>query len=74
LKNQRWVCHSVVVVNSNLETLEGNKTKTIQVGIKLAWPLLGFVGFQKSEQLHVTERGLFLSSGILKWMPLELMR
>jgi hypothetical protein len=35
------------------------KTKTLQVGIKLAWPLLGFVGFQKSEQLHATERGLF---------------
>jgi hypothetical protein len=29
------------------------------VGVKSAWPLLGFVGFQKSEQLHATERGLF---------------
>jgi hypothetical protein len=35
------------------------KTKTLQVGITLAWPLLGFVGFQKSEQLHATLRGLF---------------
>jgi hypothetical protein len=35
------------------------KTKTLQVGIKLAWPLLGFIGFQKSEQLHATESGLF---------------
>jgi hypothetical protein len=51
-----------------------NRTKTLQVGIKLAWPLLGFIGFQKSEQLHATERGLFLSSDILRWMPLELMR
>jgi hypothetical protein len=29
------------------------------VGIQLPWPLLGFVGFQKGEQLHATERGLF---------------
>jgi hypothetical protein len=29
------------------------------VGLKLAWTLLGFVGSQKSEQLHATERGLF---------------
>jgi hypothetical protein len=36
--------------------------------------LLGFVGFQKSKQLHATESGLFLSSGIPRWMPLELMR
>jgi hypothetical protein len=50
------------------------KTKILQVGIKLAWPLLGFVGFQKREQLHATERGLFLFSGILRWMPSELMR
>jgi hypothetical protein len=35
------------------------KTKTLQVGVKLAWPLLGFVGFQKSEQLHAIARGLF---------------
>jgi hypothetical protein len=35
------------------------KTKTLQVVVKLAWPLLGFVGFQKSDQLHATERGLF---------------
>jgi hypothetical protein len=44
-----------------------NKTKTLQVGIKLAWSLLGFIGFQKSEQLHATECALFLSSGILRW-------
>jgi hypothetical protein len=44
------------------------------MGVKLAWPLLGFVGFHKSEQLYATERGLFLSTGILSWMPLELMR
>jgi hypothetical protein len=35
------------------------KTKTLQVDVKLAWHLLGLVGFQKSEQLHATERGLF---------------
>jgi hypothetical protein len=35
------------------------KTKTLQVLVKLAWPLLGFVGFHKSEQLHATECGLF---------------
>jgi hypothetical protein len=35
------------------------KTRTLQVGIKIAWPLLGLVGFQKSEQLHATGRGLF---------------
>jgi hypothetical protein len=35
------------------------KTKTLQVVVKLAWHLLGFIGFQKSEQLHATERGLF---------------
>jgi hypothetical protein len=50
------------------------KTKTLQVGIKLAWPLLGFVGFHRIEQLHATERGFFLSTGIISWMPLELMR
>jgi hypothetical protein len=36
--------------------------------------LLGFIGFQKCEHLHATERGLFLSSGIPRWMPLELIR
>jgi hypothetical protein len=35
------------------------KPKTLQVGVKFAWPLLGFDGFHKSEQLHATERGLF---------------
>jgi hypothetical protein len=35
------------------------KNKTLQVGIKLAWHLLGFVGFQKSEQLYATGGGLF---------------
>jgi hypothetical protein len=60
VEKQRWVCQSVVGVTSNFTTpLEGNKTKTLQVGIKLAWPLLGFVGFQKSEQLYATECGLF---------------
>jgi hypothetical protein len=44
------------------------------MGIKLVWRLLGFIGFQKSEQLHATECRLFLSSGVLRWMPLELMR
>jgi hypothetical protein len=39
------------------------KTETLQVGIQLAWPLLGFVGFQKNEQLHATERGLFSFPG-----------
>ena len=34
------------------------------MGVKLAWPLIGFVGFQKSKQLLATESGLFLSSGI----------
>jgi hypothetical protein len=66
VEKQIWVCQSVVVVTRNFrKPLEGNKTKTLQVGIKLAWHFLGFVGFQKSEQLHATERGLFLSSGIL---------
>jgi hypothetical protein len=44
------------------------------VGLKLAWPLLGFVGFQKSKNLFATEGGLFLFSGIHKRMPLQLMR
>jgi hypothetical protein len=39
--------------------LKDIKTKTLQVGVKLALPLLGLFGFQKSEQLHATERGLF---------------
>jgi hypothetical protein len=60
VEKQRWVCQSVVGVTSNLKkTLKEIKTKTLQVGIKHAWPLLGFVGFQKSEQLHATERGMF---------------
>jgi hypothetical protein len=52
------------------------KTKTLQVGIKLAWHLLGLIGFQKSEQLYATALSVvcFLSSGILRWMPLKLMR
>jgi hypothetical protein len=75
VEKQRWVCQSVVAVTTIfLKTLEGNNTKTLQVGVTLAWTLLGFVGFQKSEQLHATECGLFLSSGILRWTPLELMR
>jgi hypothetical protein len=44
------------------------------VGLKLDWPLLGFVGFHKRKQLLTTEGGSFLSLGIHKWMPLELMR
>jgi hypothetical protein len=36
--------------------------------------LLGFIGFQKSKKLHATESGLFVSSGIPRWMPLELTR
>jgi hypothetical protein len=35
--------------------------------------LLGFVGFQKSKELFANEIGLFLSSGIPKWVPLKLM-
>jgi hypothetical protein len=35
--------------------------------------LLGFIGFQKSEELFFTDSGLFASSGIPKWVPLELM-
>jgi hypothetical protein len=54
------VCQSAVGVTSNFKKpLKEIKTKTLQVGITLAWPLLGFCGFQKSEQLHSTERGLF---------------
>jgi hypothetical protein len=60
----------LVILKSPLKEI---KTKTLQVGIKLAWPLLGFIGFQKSEQLHATGRDS-LPSGILRWMPLELMR
>jgi hypothetical protein len=60
VEKQRWVSQSVVVVASNLKKpLTEIKTKTLQVGIKVAWNLLVFVGFQKSEQLHATERGLF---------------
>jgi hypothetical protein len=61
VEKQRWVCQSVVGVTSNFKQtpLKEIKTKTLQVGVKLALPLLGFVGFQKSEQLHATERGLF---------------
>jgi hypothetical protein len=59
VEKQRWVFQSVVVATSNFKNpLKEIKTKTLQVGIKLAWPLLGFVGFQKSEQLHATERDL----------------
>jgi hypothetical protein len=59
-ENQRWVCQSVVGVTRNFKNpLKEIKTKILQVGIKLAWPLLGFIGFQKSEQLHATGRGLF---------------
>jgi hypothetical protein len=36
--------------------------------------VLGFIGFQKSYQLPATESGLFLSSGIPRWMPLEMKR
>jgi hypothetical protein len=43
-------------------------------GHKLYWPLLVLVGFQKSKKLHAIESGLFLSSGITRWMPLELIR
>jgi hypothetical protein len=35
------------------------KNKTLHVVVKLAWPLLGFIVFQKSEQLHAPECGLF---------------
>jgi hypothetical protein len=35
--------------------------------------LLGFVGFQKSKNFLATDGGLFVSSGIHKRMPLELM-
>jgi hypothetical protein len=60
VEKQRWECQSVVGVTSNFKKpLKEIKTKTLQVGIKLAWPLLGFFGFQKIEQLHATERGLF---------------
>jgi hypothetical protein len=75
VEKQRWVCQSVVVVTSNFKKpFEENKTKTLQVGIKLASTLLGFIGFQKSKQLHATERDFFPSSGILWCIPLELTR
>jgi hypothetical protein len=35
--------------------------------------LLGFVGFQISQELFVTKSGVFVSSGIPKYLPLELM-
>jgi hypothetical protein len=51
VEKKRWVCQSVVGVTSNYKTpLKEIKTKTLQVGVTLAWPLLGFVGFQKGEQ------------------------
>jgi hypothetical protein len=61
VEKQRWVCQSVVGVTSYFKQppLKEIKTKALQVGINIAWPLLGFVGFQKSDQLHATERGLF---------------
>jgi hypothetical protein len=61
VEKQRWICQSIVGVASNFKQtlLNEIKTKTLQVGVKLAWPLLGLVGFQKSEKLHATERGLF---------------
>jgi hypothetical protein len=56
-----WLCQSVVGVTSNFKQtpLKEIKTKTLQVCVTLAWPLIGFVGFQKSEQLHATALGLF---------------
>jgi hypothetical protein len=61
VEKKRWVCQSVVgvTINSKQTPLKEIKTKTLQVGVKHAWPLLVFVGFQKSDQLHATERGLF---------------
>jgi hypothetical protein len=49
LEKQRWVCQSVVGVTSNFKQtpLKEIKTKTLQVGVKLAWPLIGFIEFQK---------------------------
>jgi hypothetical protein len=75
VEKQRWACQSVVVVNSNFKNpLKEIKTKTLQVGIKLAWPLLGFVGFQKVSSYMPLKVVCFLSSGITRWMSLELMR
>jgi hypothetical protein len=52
--------HFLTAVNTHMFIAVGEiKSKTLQVGINLACPLLGFFGFQKSEQLHATERGLF---------------
>jgi hypothetical protein len=50
-KNVSW---ANININAN-----DNDNDMLQVGIKLAWTLLGLFGFQKSEQLHATERGLF---------------
>jgi hypothetical protein len=61
VEKQIWVCQSLVGVTSNFKQtpLKEIKTKTVQVVVKLAWPLLGFVGFQKNEELQSTEHGLF---------------
>jgi hypothetical protein len=61
VEKKRWVCQSIVGLTSNFKQtpLKEIKTKTLQVGIKLAGALLGLFGFQKSEKLHVTESGLF---------------
>jgi hypothetical protein len=66
VEKQRWVRQSVVGVNSNFKqtTLKEIKTKTLQVGVKFSWPLLGFVGFQKSEQLNDTERSFFSQASL----------
>jgi hypothetical protein len=70
VEKQRWVFQSVVGVTSNFKHPPlKEKKKTLQVIVKLAWPLLGFVGFQKSENVVC-----FLSSIILRCMPLDLMR
>jgi hypothetical protein len=60
-----WIFQSVVGVTTKFKqtSLKEIKTKTLQVGVKLAWSLLGFFGFHKSEQLHATERGLFYFLG-----------
>jgi hypothetical protein len=52
--------------------LKGKKINT-SGGYRHDWSLLGFVEFKKIKKLHATESGLFLSSGIAIWVPLELM-
>jgi hypothetical protein len=61
VEKQRLVYQSVVGVNSNFKQtpLKEIKIKTLKLGVKLACHFLGFVGFQKSEQLHTTKGGLF---------------